>query len=124
MYADSLVAQIVKRPPAMQETRVPSLGQEDPLEKEMHPTPVLLPGKPHGWRNLMGHTPQGHKEAHTTERLLSLSEGKMFKCKTGVKEEWNLGRGGRGWVKAEVTVTYAAKRAAVTVNLERTGREV
>ena len=31
----SLVAQRVKRPPAMQETRVQSLGQEDPLEKEM-----------------------------------------------------------------------------------------
>ena len=31
----SLVAQMVKNPPAMQETQVPSLGQEDPLEKEM-----------------------------------------------------------------------------------------
>ena len=31
----SLVAQRVKRLPAMQETRVSSLGQEDPLEKEM-----------------------------------------------------------------------------------------
>ena len=29
------MAQRVKRLPAMQETRVPSLGQEDPLEKEM-----------------------------------------------------------------------------------------
>ena len=31
----SLVAQLVKNPPAMQETWVPSLGWEDPLEKEM-----------------------------------------------------------------------------------------
>ena len=31
----SLVAQRVKRLPAMQETWVQSLGQEDPLEKEM-----------------------------------------------------------------------------------------
>ena len=31
----SLVAQRVKLLPAMQETWVPSLGQEDPLEKEM-----------------------------------------------------------------------------------------
>ena len=31
----SLVAQTVKRPPAMWETRVRFLGQEDPLEKEM-----------------------------------------------------------------------------------------
>ena len=31
----SLVAQTVKNPPAMQETWVRSLGQEDPLEKEV-----------------------------------------------------------------------------------------
>ena len=31
----SLVAQMVKSLPAMQETWVPSLGREDPLEKEM-----------------------------------------------------------------------------------------
>ena len=31
----SLVAQLVKNPPAMQETWVQSLGQEDPLEKKM-----------------------------------------------------------------------------------------
>ena len=32
---DSLVAQLVKYPPAMQETWVQSLGWEDPLEKGM-----------------------------------------------------------------------------------------
>ena len=32
---DSLVAQTVKRLPTMRETRVRSLGWEDPLEKEM-----------------------------------------------------------------------------------------
>ena len=31
----SLVAQVVKNLPAMQETRVQSLGWKDPLEKEM-----------------------------------------------------------------------------------------
>ena len=31
----SLVAQMVKNPPAMQETQVQSLGQEGPLEKKM-----------------------------------------------------------------------------------------
>ena len=34
-YLPSLVAQTVKRLPTVQETRVQSLGQEDPLEKEM-----------------------------------------------------------------------------------------
>ena len=31
----SIVAQLVKNPPAMQETQVQSLGWEDPLEKGM-----------------------------------------------------------------------------------------
>ena len=35
MSFTSLVAQMVKRLPAMRETRVRSLGWEDPLEKEM-----------------------------------------------------------------------------------------
>ena len=33
------------------------------------PTPVLLPGKSHGWRNLVGYCPWGCKESDTTERL-------------------------------------------------------
>ena len=35
MFITSLVVQMVKNPPTMQETWVLSLGQEDPLEKEM-----------------------------------------------------------------------------------------
>ena len=35
IYMTSLVAQMVKSLPAMQETQVQSLGWEDPLEKEM-----------------------------------------------------------------------------------------
>ena len=38
----SLVAQMVKNPPAMQETWIPSLGWEDPLEKEMATHSSLL----------------------------------------------------------------------------------
>ena len=40
----SLVAQRLKRLPAMRETWVRSPGQENPLEKEMATTPVFLPG--------------------------------------------------------------------------------
>ena len=32
-----------------------------------HPTPVLLPGKSHGQRSLVGYRPQGYKESDTTE---------------------------------------------------------
>ena len=46
----SLVAQMAKNPPAMPEMQVQSLGREDPLEKEMQPTPGFLPGKSHGQR--------------------------------------------------------------------------
>ena len=38
----SLVAQLVKSSPAMQETGVRSLGQEDPLEKEMETHSSIL----------------------------------------------------------------------------------
>ena len=37
-----------KNLPAMQETWVRSLAEEDPLEKEWLPTLVFLPGKSHG----------------------------------------------------------------------------
>ena len=39
----SLVARTVKSLPAMQETQVRSLGQENPLERKWQPTPVFLP---------------------------------------------------------------------------------
>ena len=58
-----------KELPAMQETRVQSLSQEDPLEKGMVPTPVFLPGEFNGQRSLMGYSPWGCKELDTTERL-------------------------------------------------------
>ena len=65
----TLVAQTEKSLPAMRETWVRSLGWEDPLEKEVEPTPVFLPGESHGWRRLGGCSPWGHKESDTTEQL-------------------------------------------------------
>ena len=62
------MAQRVKHLPTMQEPQVRSLGWEDPLEKEMI-TPVLLPGKSHGLRSLVGYSLWGRKESDTTERL-------------------------------------------------------
>ena len=38
----SLIAQLVKNPPAMQETPVQFLGQEDPQRRDRLPTPVFL----------------------------------------------------------------------------------
>ena len=37
--------------------------------RQWHPTPVLLPGKSHGWRSLVGCSPWGREESDMTERL-------------------------------------------------------
>ena len=58
---------MVQNLPAMQETQVSSLGQEDLLEKEWLPTPVFLPGEFHGQRSLVGYSPWGCKELDTTK---------------------------------------------------------
>ena len=68
LYA-SLIAPLVKNLPAMQETLVQFLDQEDPLEKEWQPIPVLLPRESHGQRSLAGYSLWGHKESDTTERF-------------------------------------------------------
>ena len=65
-FGDSLVAQRVKCLPAMWETWVQFLCWGDPLEKEMATySPILLPGKSHRWRSLVGYSPWSHKESDT-----------------------------------------------------------
>ena len=41
----------------------------NPGRRQWHPTPVLLPGKPHGRRSPMSCSPWGFEESDTTERL-------------------------------------------------------
>ena len=48
---------VVKNLPAMQETQVQSLGQEDPLEKGMATHPSILARRIHGQRSLVGYSP-------------------------------------------------------------------
>ena len=62
-----MVAQMVKNPSAMQETRVQFLGPEDPLEKKWQPTPIFLPGESHGQRSLVGYSPWECKGLGTVE---------------------------------------------------------
>ena len=47
---------------------VPSLGQKDPLEKEIATHVSILAGKSHGQRSLVSYSPWGRKELDTTER--------------------------------------------------------
>ena len=66
------MAQMGKRLSKMWETRVQSLGREDPLVKEMKEMAIhssLLPGKSHGRRSLVGCSRWGRSESDTTERL-------------------------------------------------------
>ena len=58
----SLLAHLVKNPPAMQEIWVQSLGWEDPLEKAKAPYSNIL-----AWGS-----PWGHKESNTTERFQTI----------------------------------------------------
>ena len=41
----------------------------DRERRKWHSTPVLLPGKSHGWRSLVGCSPWGWEESDTNERL-------------------------------------------------------
>ena len=65
----SLVAQLVKNPPAMRETWFDLWVGKIPWRRERLPTPVFWPGEFHGL-----YSPWGCKESDTTERLsLSLT---------------------------------------------------
>ena len=61
IFGAFLVAQVVKNPPAMQESWVRSLGWDDLLEKGM----AFLPGEFHRQRSLEGYSPWGNKESDT-----------------------------------------------------------
>ena len=64
---------MVKNLPAMQEFDPACRREFDPWvgkiswRREWQPTPVFLPGKPHGQRSLGDYSPWGHKELDITE---------------------------------------------------------
>ena len=60
----SLVAQLVKNPPAMQKTGFNTWVGKIPWRRERLPSPVFWPGEFHGLYN-----PWGHEKSDTTERL-------------------------------------------------------
>ena len=60
----SLIAQLVKNLPAMQETLVQFLGEEDPLEKGTATHSSIL-----AWRIPGMYSPWSLKESYTTDRL-------------------------------------------------------
>ena len=58
------MVQMVKNLPAMQEPRVQSLGQEDPLEEGMATHSSILAWKSHGQRSLVGYSLELQKVRH------------------------------------------------------------
>ena len=67
-FNSKMVAQTVKNLPAMQETQVRSLSQEDPWRREWQRTPVFFPEESRGQRSLVGYSPWGRKESDMTEQ--------------------------------------------------------
>ena len=59
-----MVAQMVKNLPAVLETWVQSLGQEDILKKGMATYSSILAWKFHGQRRLVGYSPWGYRVGH------------------------------------------------------------
>ena len=57
---------MVKNLLVMQEMRVRTLGQEDPLEEEMATHSIILAWRISWTESLAGYSPQGHKESTTT----------------------------------------------------------
>ena len=55
---------------------IPSWGTN--WKRKWQRTPVLLPGKFHGLRSLVGYSPWGRRESDTTERLHSLYNHKTL----------------------------------------------
>ena len=60
---------MVKNPPVTQESQVLSWVGNCPWRRDWIPTPIFLPGEPHGQRSLVGCVPWGHRESDTAERL-------------------------------------------------------
>ena len=84
----SMVTQMIKNPPAVQETWVQSLGQDNPCRRKWQPTPVFLPGKSHGQRSQAGYGPWGHKRVRhniATKRLRVYMYTFVYLCFLGKK---------------------------------------
>ena len=82
------MVQRLKHLPGMQETWVQSLGQEDPLEKEMATYSSILPGESHGAGSLVGYSPWSHKESDTRVVFLFCFLNKSLKALSASFSHW------------------------------------
>ena len=68
-FGASLVAQMVKKLPALQKTGLDPWVGKIPWRKEWLLTPVFLPGEFHGQSSLVGYTSRCYKELDVIEQL-------------------------------------------------------
>ena len=70
----------------MKKTRVPSWGQEDPMEKGRATHSILFPGEFHGQKSLLGYSPWDCKKLDMTEQL-TLGKGNFGKSENFFKSQ-------------------------------------
>ena len=81
--------------------------------RQWHPTPVLLPGKSHGQRSLVGCSPGGRQESETTERLHFHFSLSCIEEGNGNPLQWSClesPRDGGAWWAAVYGVTQSRTR--------------
>ena len=64
---------MVKHLPEMRETQFNRWVGKIPWRRKWQPTPVLMPGKFHGWRSLVGYSPWDCKESGAKKTKHKLS---------------------------------------------------
>ena len=79
-YLFNLYADYIMRNAGLDEAKLESrflreISITSDMQIEKDPTPVLFPGKSHGWRSMVGCSPQGCKESETTECLCPVALG-------------------------------------------------
>ena len=61
-----------------------------PWRRKLQPIPVLLPGKSHGLRILVGHSPWSHKDSDTTTQTRKKHKegGRLHGQRSSLAKEW------------------------------------
>jgi len=96
LQVDSLPTELSEKP--IPEYTLQLLGRD--LQCTMgkwQPTPVFLPGKPHGQRSLEGYSSWGFKESDTTERLSTSLMGKLSIPPSRISMETTIVSSLAGW---------------------------
>ena len=66
-------APAVKNPPASVRLKFNPWVRKITCRRKWQPTPVVLPGKSHEQKSLVGYSPWGHKESHMTDIHVALT---------------------------------------------------